>query len=269
MAVFPSDSIRTKNWGSEVLTDADLEAQFDLLHAYLQASLNATTGHAHTGASNQGPKISPANLLIASQAQGDVLYASSSTAWARLGAGTDGYLLKTQGAGANPEWVDITADTSYLPAGSVVQVVNVQTGAVATGTTAIPEDDTIPQITEGDEYMTLAITPKSATNKLKIDVVWNGSHSTNQESTTVALFQDTTAGALAVGNNDMNSGGGGAVLIPTMFTHYMDAGTTSATTFRVRAGANAGATTTFNGILGARKYGGVLASSITISEVKV
>ena len=59
--------------------------------------------------------------------------------------------------------------------GGVVQVVNTTTGAVATGTTTMPQDDTIPQNTEGDEYMTLAITPKDATNKLKIDVVWHGS----------------------------------------------------------------------------------------------
>ena len=57
MAVFPSDSIRTKNWGTEILTDADLEAQLDLLHAYFTAALNSSTGHTHDGTSNQGPKL--------------------------------------------------------------------------------------------------------------------------------------------------------------------------------------------------------------------
>jgi hypothetical protein len=104
MAVFPSDSIRTKNWGSEVLTDSDIETQLDLLHAYLQASLNATTGHAHTGATNQGPKLTPANLLIASQATGDLLYASSATAWARLAKGTALYHLTMNSGGTLPEW---------------------------------------------------------------------------------------------------------------------------------------------------------------------
>lgn len=104
MAVFPSDSIRTKNWGDETLTDSDLETQFDLLHSYFQACLNATSGHAHTGASNQGPKISPANLLIASQATGDLLYASSATAWARLAKGTALYYLRMNSGGTLPEW---------------------------------------------------------------------------------------------------------------------------------------------------------------------
>ena len=40
---------------------------------------------------------------IGSAAQGDILYRDSS-AWARLGAGTSGHFLKTQGAAANPTW---------------------------------------------------------------------------------------------------------------------------------------------------------------------
>lgn len=54
---FPTASSRSKNWGTEVLTDADLEAQLDLLHTYFNDSLHATTGHAHTGGTNDGPKI--------------------------------------------------------------------------------------------------------------------------------------------------------------------------------------------------------------------
>lgn len=46
----------------------------------------------------------PAGLTISSAAQGDVLYYTGS-AWARLAAGTSGYILSTQGAGANPQWV--------------------------------------------------------------------------------------------------------------------------------------------------------------------
>jgi hypothetical protein len=47
----------------------------------------------------------------------------------------------------------------------------------------------------------------------------------------------------------------------------MTSGTTSATTFKVRAGANAAGTTTFNGTAGARLFGGVMASSMVIREV--
>ncbi len=60
-------------------------------------------------------------------------------------------------------------DAALVPrlSGSVVQAVNTQTGAVGTTTTIMPFDDTIPQITEGSEFMTRAITPTSASNILR------------------------------------------------------------------------------------------------------
>ena len=43
------------------------------------------------------------DVTITGAAQGDVIYYTGS-AWVNLGAGTSGYFLKTQGAGANPVW---------------------------------------------------------------------------------------------------------------------------------------------------------------------
>ena len=59
-----------------------------------------------------------------------------------------------------------TVGTLKMPAGYVMQVVHVQDGEVASGTATCNYDDTIMQNTEGTEFMTLAITPTSATNKL-------------------------------------------------------------------------------------------------------
>jgi len=145
--------------------------------------------------------------------------------------------------------------------GHVLQVKNFQTGALATGTTVIPFDDTIPQITEGDEYMTLAFTPTSATNKLHIDVRVNITN-TAEAALVVALFVGTTANALACFGNRADAYKNKNV----SFSHHMIAGTTSELTFRVRAGANTG-TTGFNAYGTAAKYGGSLASSITIMEI--
>lgn len=157
------------------------------------------------------------------------------------------------------------ATGAAVSGGKLIQSVNTQTGTGSTGTTQIPSDNTIPQNTEGDEYMTLAITPTSASNKLKIEVVYNGTHSAISRNT-VALFQDSTAGALAVGQFVNPAAGYEGQCI---FTHYMTAGTTSSTTFKVRAGGNAAGTTTFNGTGGVQRYGGVYASSITITEIQV
>lgn len=258
---WPSDLVRTKNWGTEILTDADLEGQFDLIIAWLMAAFNSSTGHDHSGSSNKGPKIPFGSLTIASQAQGDIIYYNG-TAWTRLGAGTSGRFLQTQGAAANPQWAALTA--SSLPNGSVVQVVHTQTGAYASGTTTIPDDDTIPQNTEGDEYMTLAITPTSATSILVIQSMGIFDNTT-ADVIIGALFQDTTANALSATRTNMPENEVGYVL-PVV--HKMVSGTTSSTTFKYRAGAANTGTMEFNGDGGARKLGGVMGSYITIWEVK-
>ena len=314
---YPNDLSRTKNWGNEVLTDADLEGQLDLIITWLMASLDATSGHKHDATTNEGPKIATGgldlstitqNLVMTSKilklakgadvasAAGNIVLGDDGNYFDITGvlaitsitiktAGTvvtlqfdstasmvDGGNLKLNGSflGAAESQITLISDgTNWFEVsrqvpeiGRIVQVVNVMDGTLATGNTAMPDDDTIPQITEGTEFMTLAITPTSATNKLKIDVVFQGSADAHIFS--VALFQDATAGALAAIYN--NGGGAGNAQVVT-FSHYMDAGTVSATTFRVRMGGSSG-NYTMNGQDEAQKLGGIMASSITITEIK-
>ena len=144
----------------------------------------------------------------------------------------------------------------------LVQVVNTQTGAVATGTTTTPPDDTIPQIGEGDEYMTLSITPNNTSNTLVIQAMAVVAISALGR-VVITLHRDAIGDALAgavVRPNAVNE-----AFILTLI-HTMTAPTTSATTYRIRIGPPSG-TLTFNGEAGARKLGGVLASSITIWEI--
>ena len=53
--------------------------------------------------------------FIGSAAQGDILYRGAS-GWARLGAGTSGQVLKTQGASANPAWSSWTFEIPFSAA---------------------------------------------------------------------------------------------------------------------------------------------------------
>jgi hypothetical protein len=110
--------------------------------------------------------------------------------------------------------------------------------------------------------MSVSITPTSATNRLLIQVVTNSS-ADSIKANTAALFVDSTANALAAVSNTTRASGD---LIIISFNHNMVAGSTSAMTFKVRIGPDSGATLTFNGSLGVRRYGGVIASSITITE---
>lgn len=155
-----------------------------------------------------------------------------------------------------------TPTASNALAGSVLQVLNAQTTALVRSNTAFPYDDTIPQKTEGVEVVTKAITPSSASNGLLIEIVLQGS----SEASDIwggALFQDDTADALACGYSY------NATVHPTSLTitYYMAAGTTSATTFKVRAGSNSGFIS-INGYNAGRVGGGVCTSSITITEIK-
>jgi len=96
----------------------------------------------------------------------------------------------------------------------------------------MPADGTIPQSGEGVELMTLAITPTSTVNRLLVDAKVN-IYANNNGDMGAALFQDAVAGALAAG---------GAYSVGS--THNTDvslfyvtlAGTTSSTTFKIRAG---------------------------------
>lgn len=159
----------------------------------------------------------------------------------------------------------VAAAAAAKLAGDVVQTVNSASGAVATGTTVIPRDDTIPQNTEGTEFLTRAITPTSATNILDIEVVLHASCSVTTDIV-AALFQDSTANALAVASQYATTSVG---VMSLVLRYRMTAGTTSATTFKVRAGPITAGTLTVNGSAGGRYYGGVYASSITITEIKV
>ncbi len=59
-------------------------------------------------------------------------------------------------------------ETTKLGSGAIIQIVNTQSVAKLTGTTILPFDDTLPQDTEGIEFMTRAITPTNSSNILRI-----------------------------------------------------------------------------------------------------
>ena len=148
---------------------------------------------------------------------------------------------------------------------NLVQMVNVQDAVTATGTTIFPNDDTTPVKTEGDEYMTLAITPTLSANDLLITAIVNlGTSVTTNQQIGVGLFQDTTTNAIAA-QGQAESSATTALAQNIVLTHKMTAGTTIATTFKIRAGDTQAGTTTFNN----NTYGGVMASSITIMEITV
>lgn len=146
-----------------------------------------------------------------------------------------------------------------------VQQVSVVDGALATGTTpTLTIADTIPQNDEGDEFMTLSITPKNVNNILVIEIIGQFAHSTTADYMLGALFQDSIADALSVAQAAKE--GAANTLTSIHLRHIMTAGTLSSTTFKFRAGSQNAGTTSFNGQSGARIWGGVSGSSMIITE---
>lgn len=154
------------------------------------------------------------------------------------------------------------ADGRPVGAGCVVDwaYATYTTNAALAGTT--PVDDTIPQITEGTEILTVSITPKSATNRLRIR--FDGFATAGSSiSLVTALHQDAIANALAARLVDLATGAYSTVVL----THEMVAGTTSAITFRIRVGNGTGAAFRFNGSTAGRLLGGAAAATLIVEEI--
>jgi hypothetical protein len=135
----------------------------------------------------------------------------------------------------------------------------------ATSVTAIPIDNTIPQNTEGYEWVTHAHTPASASNILKIVATCNIGETTNTSDSVIqAIFKNSDVGALSASTSPQVGTAAGIGQIVT--EHTMVAGDTSPITFKVRTSLNSGTTIEINGKSGGRIFGGVLISKIEVFE---
>lgn len=165
------------------------------------------------------------------------------------------------GSGTQTAWT-VSLSAPGMGGSAFVQMQHASISSVVSGSTTMPQDDTVPQKTEGFEVLTCAITPKDVSNLLLI-VFSSGQIGNFADPFTggVALFQDDTAGALA------------AIHIPRytapVLVHKMAAGTTSETTFKIRVGAHAAGTVYVNAIFGGttRMFGGVASTTLTIFEI--
>lgn len=130
--------------------------------------------------------------------------------------------------------------------------------------TQIPYDNTIPQITEGNEFITASITPTASGNKIYFEALLHLRSSDTFDGGAIAMFVDSTANALAVTQVQFV---GLSSPMPFLVRGEFTTTGTTALTFRVRAGSsNAGKTWYINGDNSTRMYGGVLTSYIRLIE---
>jgi hypothetical protein len=178
--------------------------------------------------------------------------------WAALLPGTAGHVLSTNGAGADPTWVAQSGGGGGFANRSFTNtLLNASTN------TTIPIDNTIPQIGEGIEVLSLTITPTSATARIRVEAEIKYTVSAGLW-TVAALFINGAANAVeATGLYNATTGGGYQKFI----TFEYVPGSTLLQTISARMGIGSGAgTVTFN-TPGGQSLGGVSKSSMIAYEV--
>lgn len=141
--------------------------------------------------------VNGTKIAMGSDAQGDILYYDG-TDYVRLGAGTSGYFLKTQGAGANPVWAAVSDVTELLTAQSV-----------GTGTTYTINSSTITSAFKRLVLTFNGVSHDNASNRaLQLEISGN-----NGTGWTTALTitgnqaaTDLLSGRIEIGNAAVSSG---------------------------------------------------------------
>lgn len=156
------------------------------------------------------------------------------------------------------------AGGAILGTGTVAQVVHAMTATKVSGTTILPQDDTIPQNTEGMELLTCAITPKVSTSNLLITI--SGWFRTDHIGTiSHAIFKDSDASAIAWNNGTTFPASGYISAQSTTFV--IAAGSTSARTYKWRFGSNNAGTAANFGGGSIDDNAGLMQHTISIAEV--
>jgi hypothetical protein len=140
-------------------------------------------------------------------------------------------------------------------------------------TTVIPCDNTVPQITEGKEFLTVTYTPTNASSLLRVKFycpLTSHSATSGASRRSIALFRDSDADAIVASMSSVDPGGdaesdGGAMTLEAI----VSAVAASSTTFRVRFGPSAG-TMYVNSLRGTTtKHGAATLSVLSVEEIYV
>ena len=186
---------------------------------------------------------------------------------------TDPYLHECKGATTATAGQVLTATGSGTAifqsgsgvAGSVIKTSTTTSVTLVTGTTLIPIDNTIPQLTEGVNLFAVAFAPTTTGNKIRISATIFGAYSVAAQ-VSAALYQDSTANALAAVATKVTAANDSFSL---RLEWEITAASTSATIFKINVGGSTAGTVSINGNAGAGIFGGVAASSLVITEIKV
>lgn len=146
----------------------------------------------------------------------------------------------------------------------LVQRVAVSSATYQSCPTSMPCDNTIPQITEGNQILSLDITPTNAANIIRC-YVSAGFGGSSQGIGACALFS-SIAGTNALDGRHFTVDGTTS-MTPVNFIYEEAAGSLTARTYTVRAGGDTIATVKLNGDNTSRTLGGIQKAWIIVEEL--
>lgn len=208
---------------------------------------NTILANATSGAAAPTAVAIAANKFMARSSTGDLAAKDVSDAGLALIDDADGAAMRT---------------TLGLGNAPILQVVTNYSTSTDSTSTAIPIDDTIPQNTEGKEFITATITPLSASNSVLVTVRMNIGATAYGS---IAVFRDSVANALDATTIRMST----TSEVETVHLSFLDSpATTSAVTYRVRFGPNTGTAYVNQNAIPGRYFGGVSKSGIILQEIR-
>jgi hypothetical protein len=145
-------------------------------------------------------------------------------------------VVHNNSANWNSDYSTVRSLSAIWSGSRILQTVFATSTASGSTSVTLPNDNTIPQNTEGAEYMTLTISPSSSASNLLLE--FTGFVGSNAASTgTVAFFRNSEVNALAATSVSFPAATHTENVTLRMLTTST---TTTALTFKIRYGGNSG-----------------------------
>jgi hypothetical protein len=228
--------------------------------ARLQYDFEDSAGNTETIGTIYGTMTDPTNGSEDGGLQFESRLAGAINTWSMFGGSFHYATLAQKEAGS------VNSTGVYVNGhGTLAQFVSDTDNTYTTAGTILPLDDTIPQNTEGDEILSVAITPTNASSTLIIESLVNVSETgVASLDFACAVFVDTTADAIYAAPGTVVSSNN---FVAHVMRHQVSAGSTSARTYKIRCGSAVATDIKINGNGSARLFGGVEISSLKVTEI--
>jgi len=237
------------NAAAAAASEADAQTYMNSALASAQAANSSAIAAGSSAAAADGSADAAAATLAAMQAPGGV-----STS------------MLADGAVTTPKIANDAVDYSKVAPGMVIGLAYAEYAANANLVGTIPNDDTIPQITEGVQIVSLTYNVKSATSLLRVRFNGFAVSGTGGIDFTVCLFRAGQNDAIATWNSNQNELAN--YRTPVGLDCVFAPGSSGDITLSIRIGNSSGSTFRMNGSPASRLWGGTAKATLIVEEIK-